>query len=157
MNNFLLRLSLAAALVFSAAVLSGNATAQQPSPQDPAATAQQQSPSASSSDQQVPSAQEPRARPQQEPRAPAANPSQNEQQMPADSDAQTQDARAFTGRVVKENGKVVLKDPVTKTSYQVDDVSKVKGYIGREVEVKVTGRLDMDSNVIHVETVEPMR
>jgi hypothetical protein len=115
----------------------------------PAATAppQQQSPSTST--------QEPAARPQQEPNEPAATSSQNESQMPAaGTDAQTVDARAFTGRIVKENGKVVLKDPITKNSYQLDDVSKVKPFMGKQV--KVTGKLDMNSNTIHVDSIEPM-
>ena len=57
--------------------------------------------------------------------------------------------------MVRENGKVVLKDPVTKNSYQIDDSSKVKPYIGKQV--KVTGKLDMNSNMIHIESVEPVR
>lgn len=157
MKTFLLRLFLATAITVCVTALGASANAQAPTSQEPAANAppQQQSPSASPSDQQTPSEQEPTARPQQEPNEPAANPSQNEPQMPAaGADAQTQDAKAFTGRIVKENGKVVLKDPVTKTSYQIDDVTKVKAYMGKEV--KVTGKLDMNSNTIHVETVEPI-
>jgi hypothetical protein len=157
MKTFLLRLSLATVIALCVTVLGANANAHEPSSQEPAATAstQQQSPSAGSSDQLTPSEQEPTARPQQEPNEPAATPSQNEPQMPAaGADTQTQDAKAFTGRIVKENGKVVLKDPVTKTSYQIDDVTKVKAYMGKEV--KITGKLDMDSNTIHVETVEPI-
>jgi cytoskeletal protein RodZ len=155
MKQFLLRLSLAAAIVLCLTALGATADAQQASPPEPAATSSptQQSPSAS--EQQTSSAQEPTARPQQEPNEPAANPGQNEPRMPAaGSDAQTQDAKAFTGRVMKENGKIVLKEPVTKTSYQIDDASKVKAYMGKEV--KVTGKLDMNSNMIHVESVEPL-
>jgi hypothetical protein len=55
---------------------------------------------------------------------------------------------------VKQNGKVVLMDPVTKTTYGIDDASKVKSYIGKQV--KVTGKLDMDSNMIHVTSIEQM-
>ncbi len=157
MKQFLLRLSLATTIALCVTALSGNAHAQQPSSEDPAATAppQQQSSSASSSDPQAPSEQHPAASPQQEPNEPAANPSQNEPQMPASgADAQTQDAKAFTGRVVKEDGKIVLKDSVTKNSYQFDDVSKVKPFMGKEV--KVTGKLDMNSNTIHVETIGPI-
>jgi hypothetical protein len=134
MKQFLLRLSLALAIALCVTALGATA---------------QQSPSATTS------GQEPTARPQQEPNEPAANASQNEPQMPAaGTDAQTQDAKAFTGRIVKENGKIVLKDPVTKTSYQIDDVSKVKPYMGKEV--KVTGKLDMNSNTIHIESIAPL-
>jgi hypothetical protein len=159
MNKFLFRLSLAAVLTLGVVALGSSANAQEPSSQDPAATTppQQQSPAATAQDQQTPStsAQEPTARPQQDPHEPAATGQQNEPNMPAaGTDAQTQEAKSFTGRIAKENGKVVLKDPVTKTSYQIDDVSKVKPYMGKQV--KVTGKLDMSSNTIHIESVEPM-
>lgn len=157
MKKLLLRLSLAMTVALCITALDTNAHGQQAGSQEPAATAppQQESSSASSSDPQTPSEQHPAASPQQEPNEPVANPSQNEPQMPAaGADAQTQDAKAFTGRVVKENGKIVLKDPVTKNSYQFDDVSKVKPFIGKEV--KVTGKLDMNSNTIHVETIGPI-
>lgn len=155
MKKFTLRFSLAAMLVLGVTALSADMNAQSPTSQEPAATAPtQSSPPATSSDQQGASEQEPTARPQQEPNEPAASSSQNEPQMPAAGEVQTQDAKAFTGRIVKENGKVVLKDPVTKTSYQIDDVSKVKAYMGKEV--KVIGKLDMNSNMIHVESVAPI-
>ena len=124
MKNFLFRLFLAAGLTLGVAIVNLAANAQEPAATTP---------------------------PQQQ--APAAQ--QNEPQMPAaGTDAQTQDAKSFSGRVMKENGKIVLKDPVTKTSYQIDDVSKVKPYIGKQV--KVTGKLDMNSNTIHVESIEPI-
>ena len=152
MKNFLLRVFFAATVALCATMA---ANAQE---RNPASTAppQQQSAAASSGALQTASEQEPTARPQQEPNEPAANPgTQNEPQMPAaGSDAQTQDAKAFTGRIVKENGKIILKDPVTKNSYQLDDVSKVKSYMGKEV--KITGKLDMNSNTIHIETVGPV-
>jgi hypothetical protein len=145
MKNFVFRLSLAAALTLGVVALAGSANAQEPSSQDPAATVppQQQSPSAQDEETSTATPQEP----------PATQ--QNESQMPtAGKDAQTQDAQTFTGRVVKENGKVVLKDPVTKNSYQIDAAAKVKAYMGKQV--KVTGKLDMNSNTIHVESVEPI-
>ncbi|MBZ5681996.1 MAG: hypothetical protein LAO24_18000 [Acidobacteriia bacterium] len=147
MNNFICRLSLAAALILGVTVLGGIANAQEPSSQDPATATppQQQSPAAQ--DQQAPT-----ATPQE---SPTSQQQQDEPRMPAASkEAQSQDAQAFTGRIVKENGKVVLKDPVTKNSYQIDDTAKVKPYMGKEV--KVTGKLDMSSNTIHVESVGPM-
>lgn len=84
---------------------------------------------------------------------------QQSQQQPdtgrvSSKDAQTQDALAFTGRVVKEKDKLVLNDPVTKMSYQFDDQSKAKPFIGKQV--KVVGKLDMDSNTIHIERIEPL-
>jgi hypothetical protein len=158
MRNFLVRLSLAAAFTLGVVVLNSAANAQEPSAQEPAATTPPQQPSpaaATPQDQQTPAAQEPTARPQQDPHEPAASSQQNEPQMPAaGTDVQTQDAKSFSGRIMKENGKIVLKDPVTKTSYQIDDVSQVKPYMGKQV--KVTGKLDMNSNTIRVESIGPI-
>ena len=159
MKNFLFRLSLAAGLTLGLVVLSSAANAQEPNAQEPAATTppQQQPPAATTSPDSTPATtgQEPTAAPQQEQHEPPATTQQNEPQMPAArTDAQAQDAKSFSGRIMKENGKIVLKDPVTKTSYQIDDVSKVKSYMGKEV--KVTGKLDMNSNTIHVESIAPL-
>jgi hypothetical protein len=83
----------------------------------------------------------------------AAQSSQTDAQMPsANSEPQTQDSHSFSGRVVKENDHLVLKDPVTKMSYQFDE-SKAKQYVGKQV--KVTGKLDLNSNTIHIESIEP--
>lgn len=153
MKTFLFRLSLAAALTLAVTAWGTTAMAQTPASQDPAATAPPQ--------QKTPETQNPPPTPSAIPEetAPpsstsgASNPQQNEPQMPAaGSDTQTHEAQAFTGKIVKENGKVVLMDPVTKTTYRIDDVSKVKVYMGKEV--KVTGRLDMSSNTIHVTGIE---
>src|ERR1700735_2981996 len=134
MKTFIFRLSLAAVLSRRTVVLGARANAQTPGAQDPASTASAQRSPASSPDGS--SSNDPAATAQQnEPRIPAAG-----------SDGQTQDARAFTGKIVKQNGKVILMDPVTKTTYQIEDVSKVKAYMGRDV--KVTGKLDMDTNMI---------
>jgi hemolysin activation/secretion protein len=143
MNMFLLRVSLVAAVTLGAVALGSTAQAQDPSSQAPASTA--------------PPQQDPAGMPQDQQQTPTASQSQpqNESQMPAaGNDAQTQDAKAFTGQVVKVDGKVVLKDPVTKNTYQIDDATKVKRYMGKQV--KVTGKLDMSSNTIHVDSIEPL-
>jgi hypothetical protein len=69
-------------------------------------------------------------------------------------DAQTLDALAFAGRLVKENGRILLKDAVTKMSYQLDDQSKARPYVGKQV--KVVGKLDLDSNMIYIDRIEPI-
>ena len=84
--------------------------------------------------------------------APGASQQQNEGQIPASGEATTQEAKAFSGRIVKENGQVVLKDPVTKVIYKLDDPAKAKPYLGKPV--KVTGKLDMNSNTIQIESIE---
>jgi hypothetical protein len=77
---------------------------------------------------------------------------QNEAQIPSSGDATTQDAKTFSGRIVKENGDLVLMDPVTKVVYKLSDPAKATPYIGKQV--KVTGKLDMSSNTINVERIE---
>ena len=77
-------------------------------------------------------------------------PGQQEAQVPS-NESQTQDAHTFTGRVVQDNGQIVLKDPITKMSYQLDDQPKAKQFIGKQV--KVNGRLGLDSNTIHIVTI----
>jgi flagellar basal body-associated protein FliL len=81
---------------------------------------------------------------------PQRQPGQQEAQAPS-NESQTQDAHTFTGRVVQDNGQIVLKDPITKMSYQLDDQPKAKQFIGTLV--KVTGRLGLDSNTIHIDTI----
>jgi hypothetical protein len=68
------------------------------------------------------------------------------------SDDQTQEALAFTGHVQAEKGVLVLRDPITKISYVLDDQSRVKQLLGRHV--KVIGKLLMRSNTIRIERVE---
>jgi Protein of unknown function (DUF5818) len=153
MKSFVIRLSLAAALTLSLLALAQPSHAQEPSSQAPAATTppDQQSPSAQ--DQQTPAAAPPDTT-QSSPSSQSPQ-QQNEPAMPAaGDDAQTPSAQAFTGRIMKEDGKVVLKDPVTKTSYQIDDTTKVKPFMGKQV--KVTGKLDMNSNTLHIETIAPL-
>ena len=79
---------------------------------------------------------------------------QNEAQMPASGEATTREAKVFTGRIVKEDGQIVLKDPVTKVSYKLDDTAKAKQYLGKQV--KATGKLDLNTNTIQLERIEPL-
>jgi Protein of unknown function (DUF5818) len=79
---------------------------------------------------------------------------QNESQMPASGDATTRDAKVFTGRIVKEDGQIVLKDPVTKVSYKLDDTAKAKQYLGKQV--KAMGKLDLNTNTILLDRIEPV-
>ena len=81
-------------------------------------------------------------------------PPKHDASAPRSDDSQTQEVLSFTGRVIKEQGQLVLHDPVTKMSYQFDDPAKAKQYLGRQV--RVTGRLAMKSNTIHVEGIEPL-
>lgn len=68
------------------------------------------------------------------------------------NDMQTQEAKAFNGTIMKEKGKLVLRDNIAKISYQLDDQEKAKQFEGKQV--KVTGKLDLSSNLIHVDNIE---
>jgi hypothetical protein len=133
MKWFLVRVTFATVIVLLAGTLAPAARAQQ-GDQDPAPTAPRKSDSAA-----VPAQNQ-------------ASQNQNDAQMPASGAATTEEARSFTGTIVKENGDVVLKDPVTKVIYKLDDAAKAKPYLGKRV--KITGKLDMDSNTIRVESIE---
>jgi uncharacterized protein YdeI (BOF family) len=128
MKQFLMRLLMASAVTLVAVVVAPPVHAQQ-AYQDSAPTAPQRA-------------------------DPAAVPSQhaNEGQMPASGEATTEEAKSFTGRIVKQNGDMVLEDTVTKVTYRLDDAAKAKQYAGKRV--KVTGKLDMDSNTIRVQSIE---
>ena len=68
------------------------------------------------------------------------------------NDTAAQDAKPYSGTLVKEKGKLVLKDEATNMRYQLDDQEKAKPFEGKQV--KVTGKLDMDANLIHVQSIE---
>jgi hypothetical protein len=71
--------------------------------------------------------------------------SQQEQQ-------QQPEVRTFTGRISKSGEKFVLEDASAKASYQLDDQKKAQQYQGKNV--RVTGTLDADNNLIHVQAIE---
>lgn len=129
MKRILQRFSLAAAVALLTASLGVPMHAQQ-ADQDPSPTAPDKANPA------VPQAQ------------------QNEAQMPASGEATTREPKTFTGRIVKEDGQIVLKDPVTKVSYKLDDESKARQYLGKQV--KVTGKLNLNSNTIELGHIEPV-
>ena len=129
MKNFLTRILLASAAVLVAFALASTAHGQQ------------------ADEDHTPVAPHPTQTPPPQP------PKHDASAQPSD-DSQTQEVLSFTGRVMKEQGQLVLHDPVTKMSYQFDDPAKAKQYLGRQV--KVTGRLAMKSNTIHVEGIEPL-
>jgi len=130
-KNFLIRILLAAALALVAFALVSSAQAQQADEDHAPATPRTQQPTAA-------------------PKSP------QEQPTPAGSSAndQSQQALAFTGRIANAQGHLVLKDPVTKMSYQLDDQAKAKPYLGKQV--KVVGKLEMKSNTIHIDSIEPL-
>jgi hypothetical protein len=132
MKDILFRLLVAAALTLAALALSSSAHGQQadedttPTNSRPQGHAQQ-SPPSSETQSPPPSAQTP----------------------PGD---QTQDELAFTGRIEPEKGALVLKDPITQLSYQLDDQTRARKFIGKQVKIK--GKLEMKSNRIQINSIE---
>jgi len=84
---------------------------------------------------------------------PVPEPDGQGQQAKPQSDPQTQPAQtqSFTGKIVKDGGKYVLK-VASNNTYQLDEHSGVKQYEGQEV--RVVGNLDKDSNTIRVVKIE---
>ncbi len=144
-RNFMIRVIAAALVVWVAIVLTSTSNAQQTNIQAPASTASPQ-PATPPSTQ---GAQNPSVAPP-EPAVNAIPRHGNEPTMPT---AETQTPqREYSGRIVRENGKIVLQNAVTKDVYEIDDASKVKRFMGKAV--KVTGKRDPHSNLIHVETIK---
>lgn len=143
MKEIVKRLVLAIAITLVAFALASLGHAQQ-ADEDPAPSTRQQ--------------QKPGAVPQ--PSGEQATSSPAQQNSPANkssadaNDDETQDALAFTGRIVEQNGELVLNDPVTKVSYQLDEPSKAKPYIGKQV--KIIGKLGMKNNTIRIDSIEPV-
>jgi hypothetical protein len=124
-KKILMRFSMATALILLIVAIGGSSYAQQ-ADQDPA----------------------PASRPE------ATTPQQQNDATPQASDTMTHEATAFSGKITKKDGKLVLKDPVTKVSYKLDDQTQAKQYVGKSV--KVSGKLDMNSNTIQVDSIEPL-
>jgi hypothetical protein len=76
-------------------------------------------------------------------------------QQPVNQDAdQSTDRQTFTGVIVKSGDKLVLTDPLTKTSYQLDDQRKAQELVNKNV--RVTGVLDPSTGTIRVSAIEPI-
>ena len=78
-------------------------------------------------------------------------PRQTAQQTSPEAANQT-DARTFSGKIARSNGKYVLEEPASKTPFALDDQKTAKKYDGKSV--IVTGSLDTSTNTIHVQKIE---
>ena len=67
-------------------------------------------------------------------------------------ETQPPEIKTFTGRIAKYGPKLVLEDSSMRASYQLDDQRKAEKYQGKNV--RITGTLDAENNVIHVQTIE---
>ncbi len=71
--------------------------------------------------------------------------------LPLQTRAQPE-AETFMGTILKNGEQFVLSDSATKTRYMLDDPRKARPFEGKAV--KVTGKLDLARNLIHVETIQ---
>ena len=80
-------------------------------------------------------------------------PLQQAEQQPAQSNpAQPSPAaQTFTGTIVKDGGKYILKTSGTNV-YELDDQERAKRYEGKQV--KIAGTLDATGNSLHVTSIE---
>ena len=90
----------------------------------------------------------------QQPNTQSQQPSSQMERDPATPSTMIQsDSQTFTGTIVKANGKFVLRDAASKTDYVLDDQDRAKLLAGKSV--KVTGRLDRQTNTLHASAIEP--
>src|ERR1700739_740492 len=82
----------------------------------------------------------------QEPQTPPSQ-TQPDQSMPNQNSKTT----TFTGTVVKDGEQYVLRDS-SGSVYKLDDSSRAQAFEGKTV--KVTGRLDANSKMIHVDSIQ---
>ena len=84
----------------------------------------------------------------QEPQTPPSQ-TQPDQSMP-NQDSKT---ATFSGTVVKDGEQYVLRDS-SGSIYKLDDSSRAQAFEGKTV--KVTGRLDANSKMIHVDSIQAL-
>ena len=81
-----------------------------------------------------------------------APPVQSTSAMPTLQMKAQPEAATFTGTILKTGENFVLNDAVTKTKYMLDNQDKLSPYEGKKV--KITGRVDVANNLIHIETIQ---
>ena len=85
----------------------------------------------------------------QEPQTPPSQASPDKAMPNQDSSKST----TFTGTVVKDGEQYVLRDS-SGSIYKLDDSSRAQAFEGKTV--KVTGRLDANSKMIHVDSIQAL-
>ena len=85
----------------------------------------------------------------QEPQSPPSQ-AQPDQSTTSQDSAKTS---TFTGTIMKDGEQWVLRDS-SGNVYKLDDSSRAQAFEGKTV--KVTGRLDTNSKMIHVDTIQAL-
>lgn len=76
---------------------------------------------------------------------------QPDQAQPDQAQPQQSKSTTFTGTVIKRGSEFALRDSSGKI-FKLDDTKSAKSYVGKAV--KVTGQLDQEAMLIHVESIE---
>jgi len=85
--------------------------------------------------------------------APRQQPMSPQQPLPPRQASADQDhIRTYAGRITKSNGKYVLQDLSSAFSYALDNQKTAARYAGKVV--LVTGVLDSNTNMIHVQKID---
>ena len=94
------------------------------------------------------------AQQQQRPTPQQPMPNEMPNQVQPDQPGKDQASSAtFTGTIVKDGEQFLLKDS-SGSVYKLDDSSRASTFEGKSV--KVTGKLDTDAKLIHVEAIEAL-
>ncbi|HVP50367.1 MAG TPA: DUF5818 domain-containing protein [Candidatus Bathyarchaeia archaeon] len=83
----------------------------------------------------------------------SATPSTQQDAASASSMNQAAESQTFTGQIAKSDGKYVLKDSASQITYKLDDQDRAKEFEGKTV--RVVGKLEAQSKMIRVSTIEP--
>jgi hypothetical protein len=78
---------------------------------------------------------------------------QRQQSAPETSQPRQDAARSFSGTILKDGERFVLKT-TDNVNFQLDDQERAKKYEGTEV--KVTGSVDSATHTIHIQNIEPI-
>jgi len=76
---------------------------------------------------------------------------QAQPQQPAQPDPDQAKSATFTGTIVRDGEQFSLRDSSGET-FKLDDSERAKPFVGKAV--KVTGQLDEQAKMIHVESIE---
>ena len=83
-----------------------------------------------------------------------SNTASQQQSAPPEGDPNSAtETKTFTGKIVKSGVRLVLTDPASRAIYELDDQTKAREFLNRDV--KVTGVLDAATDTIRVRDIEP--
>lgn len=85
---------------------------------------------------------------------PSSDTASQDQSAPPEGDpSATTETKTFAGKIVKSGARLVLTDPASRAIYQLDDQTKARELLNKDV--KVTGVLDTSTGTIRMSAIEP--